>query len=163
MTDADNLYAKFHGRGPTQTTEVRTVISSRSDLAELGELCELDVHLMTDEKVKLKFPLSGRNVIMLASSPDGRQLYFEGGNQYVDLDQLRMGGSEWLRDSMALGVLMVVTYRTEKGFDKFELTDYFHKLGEETGQKPVLTYDTINHLLSVHGGQYQVKPEGIVN
>jgi hypothetical protein len=163
MQDADQLYQQFHGRGPKQTTEVRTVISSRDNLAELGELAELDVHLMTDEKVRLQFPKSGRNVIMLCSSPDGRQLYFEGGSQYVDLSQLGMSGRDWVRDHMALGVLQVVTYRTEKGFDKFELIDYFHKLGEVTGQKPVLNYDTINHLLSVSGGQYEVRPEGIVN
>lgn len=161
--ESDRLYKDFHGKPPTQTTEVRTVVSSRSDLAELGDLAEMDVHLMTDEKVRIQFPINGRGTILLCSSPDGRQLYLEGGNQTVDLRQLGMSGRDWVRDQMCLGVVLMVTYRTEKGFDKFQLTDYFHKLGEVTGQRPVLNYDTINHLLTISGGQYEVRPEGIVN
>jgi len=64
---------------------------------------------------------------------------------------------------MAIGVLYELTYQTEKGFHKFKLTEYFHKLGEETGVQPYLIYDPNNKLLSISGGQYVVKPEGIIN
>jgi hypothetical protein len=64
---------------------------------------------------------------------------------------------------MTLGVLVECTYQTEKGFQNFQLTDYYHHLGEETGVQPFLLYDPNNQLLSVSGGQYEVKPEGIVN
>lgn len=74
-----------------------------------------------------------------------------------------MGAEKWKRDRMILGVLYELTYRTEKNFDHFKLTEYFHKLGEETKQKPMLEYDTLNDHLSVAGGQYHVKDVGIVN
>jgi hypothetical protein len=64
---------------------------------------------------------------------------------------------------MMIGVAYELTYQTEKGFQNFKLTDYYHKLGEETGVQPFLLYDPRNQLLSISGGQYQTKPEGIVN
>ena len=161
--DSRRLYKKFHGKTSTETVEVRTPVKSRTDLAELGVIQELRVVTVPKEKFEIPFPEEGKDSVMLCSSPDGQQLYFEGGDQTLDLRQLGLDGSKWMRDFMVIGVLTMVTYRTEKGFDKFELTDYWHKLGEDTGVQPMLVYDTINNLLSVVGGQYEVRPEGIVN
>lgn len=176
--DADRLYEQFHGRPSTKTTQVETRLRSRDRLSELGDLVELRVVTPTGKKATLVqdstglwhttrerrpvYPAANRNTPMLSSSPDKRQLYIEGGVQAVDLDALGLDG-DWRRDSMLLGVLTYVTYRTEKGFDEFQLTDYYHKLGEETGDEPVLVYDSINELLSVAGGLYEVTPDGIVN
>ena len=176
--DADKLYQDFHGRPSTKTTEVHTKLKSRERLSELGDLVELRVITPTGKKATLvqddtgmwqpshqkqpSYPDVNRNTPMLSSSPDRRQLYIEGGVQEVELGLLGLGG-DWKRDNMLLGILTHVTYRTEKGFDKFQLTDYYHKLGEETGDEPVLTYDTLNGLLAVVGGRYEVRPEGIVN
>lgn len=163
MADADRLYEDFHGRPPTQTTRVLTKTRMRTDYTELGPLTELKVHLLTGKRKKLPFATDCAEQIMLCSSPDGQQLYFIGGDQTIDLGALDMDGREWVKDSMVLGVLEMVTYRTEKGFDHFKLTDYYHELGEESGMQPLLIYDNINGLLSVAGGQYEVRPEGIVN
>ena len=42
-------------------------------------------------------------------------------------------------------------------------TNYFHKLGEVSGKLPHVTYDTINKLLGIVGGEYEILPEGIDN
>jgi hypothetical protein len=99
----------------------------------------------------------------LASSPDGRQLYIVGGDQSLDLSALKMSGKKWERDSMVLGVLDEFTYRTEKGFDNFKMSDYYHHAGEESGVQPMLVYDNINRRLSIVGGQYRITLRGVEN
>mgnify|MGYP001593857753 FL=1 len=126
----------------------------------MGLLVEMKVATLTNLEATLRFDKDAPN---LCSSEDGRQLYIEGGDQELGLKALKMEGEKWLKDSMVIGVCIEVTYQTEKGFQNFKLTDYFHHLGEETGGQPFLLYDPNNKLLSISGGQYQVKPEGIVN
>jgi hypothetical protein len=99
----------------------------------------------------------------LCSSEDGRQLYIEGGNQEVPLKSLKMDGPKFEKDSMVLGILTEVTYHTSKGFHKFRPTDYYHRLGEESGLQPTLLYDPRNKLLSISGGAYRVEDIGIVD
>jgi len=157
------LYESFHGKPSTKVSTIKQVTYSRDDLAQLGVLISIKVHLVTAKQAEIKFPESGRDSVLLCSSPDGTQLYFVGGDQTLDLHQLGLAGRKWFRDSMVLGVTTEITYRTRKGFDKFQMIDYYHGLGEDTDEKPMLIYDTINSELSVAGGQYEVKPEGIVN
>lgn len=94
--------------------------------------------------------------VLLCSNEDGTQLYFVGGDQSINLKSIHMDG-RWERDSMVLGVIYEVTYRTEKKFDKFKLTDYYHRLGEETKEEPTLRYDKLNEKLYIDGGQYKIK------
>lgn len=102
--------------------------------------------------------------VLLCSNEDGTQLYFVGGDQSLPLDDLKMGsGTDWLKDHMTIGVIDEITYRTRKAHDDFEVIDYFHQLGEETGRQPLLAYDTMNQALSISGGQYKIKAEGITN
>ncbi len=162
--DSDRLYEDFHGKPPTQTTVIETEVLSRDDVALLGPLSEIEVKSPAKRSlVKIPLDPDGRDRIMLTSSPDGRQLYFDGGDQTMDLAKFGMNNRRWKRDHMTLGVLHKVQYRTRKGFDEFELIDYHHELGEDSGEQPMLCYDNLNAQLSVWGGQYEVKPEGIVN
>lgn len=158
-----NLYESFHGKPSRRTTTVRTTSQSREDVAQLGILVELKVHLLTGKRATIEFPDRGVDRVRLCASPDGRQIYFVGGDQTINLRRLGMDTDEWARDLMVLGILFELTYRTRKGFDKFALIDYYHALGEETGMQPLLLFDTLNQELSVAGGQYNIKPEGIVN
>ena len=73
-----------------------------------------------------------------------------------------MDGPEWVKDSMVIGVLYEVTYQTEKKFDAFKLTDYWHTTGEDSGVQPMLLYDPYNKLLSVSGGQYHIETKQLV-
>ena len=92
-----------------------------------------------------------------ASNEDGTQLFFVGGDQSLDLKAVKMDGDDWLKDDMIIGVLYEITYRTRKKFDKFQLTDYYHELGEETGAQPLLRYEPLSPKLYISGGQYKIK------
>lgn len=159
-TDADAMYESFHGQPPTETVEVVEELREHGHLATLGTLVELKLQSMAGKDVSIEWT---KDNPYLASNEHGTQLYIVGGDQTVDLKALGMAGDKWEREHMVLGVCHEVTYRTRKGFDKFRLVDYYHNLGEETGVQPMLAYDTVNDKLSIVGGQYEVKPEGIVN
>jgi hypothetical protein len=154
------MYETFHGKPSTETLEYVEEHHYHEHLAELGDLTEMKVATVTGLDITVSFDGAGTK---LSCNETGNQLYFVGGDQSIDLDGFKMNTDEWLKDHMLLGILYQVTYRTEKGFDEFQLTDYYHDVGEETGVQPVLLYDTLNQTLSVAGGQYQVKDVGIVN
>ena len=162
-SEAAKLYEDFHGKPSERLDIVEESIHFHGHLAALGRLVELKIKTPTRIRATLAFAEEGPDVATLASSEDGRQLFIVGGNQELDLRAIEMDGSAWLRDLMDVGELVEVTYHTQKGFHKFEPINYFHKLGEETGVKPRLLYDTRNKRLLIAGGQYEVKPEGIVN
>lgn len=158
---ASELYEKFHGKPSERIDIVEEAVHYHEHLTALGDLVELKIKTPTRIRATLRFPDEGAPT--LASSEDGRQLFVVGGDQKVNLRDIEMDSAQWRRDMMDLGELLEVTYHTVKGFHKFEPTNYFHKLGEETGVKPRILYDTRNERLLVAGGQYAVKPEGIVN
>lgn len=157
---AARLYQDFHQKPADSVTTFVEEEYHRSDLAELGDLVSLVVETLSGYRATVLFDTDPPK---LASSADRGQLYIKGGDQALDLGALHMSGPEWLRDDMVIGVIKKITYRTEKGFDEFRLTDYYHHLGEETGVQPFLRYDTLNRRLHVSGGQYRVKHEGITN
>lgn len=157
---SSEMYETFHGRPSQEIVEVEQDIHYHSNLAQLGTLTELKIATVNGKDVTLN--MGGTN-IQLSSNESGNQLYFVGGDQSLPLEGMELDSDEWMKDSMVIGVLYELTYRTEKGFDKFELTDYYHALGEETGVQPMLVYDTMNKAVSLVGGQYQVKDVGIVN
>lgn len=173
MPQAEQLFEKFHGREPSKILEYEEEVNYHGNLTELGDLAEIKVPTLTGLDVTLCFLTeeqrdSGQYPILeavkLCSNELGDQLYFVGGDQSLPLSDLGMGeGTKWFRDSIIIGVLSELTYRTEKGFDKFQLTEYYHALGEETGEQPMLVYDTMNSRISVAGGQYKILPQGIVN
>lgn len=154
------LYADFHQKPADSVTTFVEEEMHRSDLAELGDMVSLVVATLSGYRATIVFD---DDPPKLCSSADRRQLYIKGGDQTLDLGALHMSGPDWLRDDMVIGVVTKLTYRTEKGFDDFQLTDYFHHLGEETGMQPFLRYDTLNRRLHISGGQYAVKHEGITN
>lgn len=155
MSGSDGMYRTFHGRAPNRTIEYDETLEYRSEFAELGKLLELrfrdggNTITLTDFKA-----------CQLACTPDGRNLYFVGGNQSVSLEDL---GIESDKDYIELGECTYIKYFTRKGFHDFEPVEYWHKLGEEDGIRPVLAYDSINRKLFLLGGNYECKPEGIVN
>jgi hypothetical protein len=127
----------------------------------LGELRELKVATFNKKDVTITFAKSGTT--KLCSNEEGTQLYIVGGDQSLDLKAMGLTGDQIDKDFVALGVIHELTYQTKKEFHKFQLVDYYHELGEETGYQPILTYDTMNKSLSISGGEYRIKPEGIVN
>jgi hypothetical protein len=67
------------------------------------------------------------------------------------------------KDKVFIGSAQQVTYRTRKHFDDFAEIDYVHDFGEDGGQLPAVVYDRLNLTIEFAGGDYEIKPEGIVN
>jgi hypothetical protein len=163
-SDAAALYETFHGSPSTETLELTQDLHYHSHLTVLGDLVELKVKTFSGKQATISFSADDpEGSTKLCSNEAGTQLYIEGGDQSLDLAGLGFNQAQANRDSVAVGVLYELTYQTKKHFNKFKLTDYYHGLGEETGYEPILNYDTMNQLLTVSGGEYEIKPEGIVN
>jgi hypothetical protein len=156
------LYEQFHGRPSSETLEYHEEIEVPDELAGLGDLTEIKVATMSGLDVTLSFE---DDPPKLCSTPDGKQLHIIGGDASLPLDKLKMDGDKWLRDSMVIGVLYELTYRTQKDFRRFSLTDYFHKFADPKEKRsdvePMLIYDSVNKQLSVSGGQYAISKPGI--
>ena len=99
----------------------------------------------------------------VASEPNARQLYIVGGNQFLDDKRLIELGADPEKDICDLGNCYLIEYFTQKRFDKFEPTNYWHHFGEKTGVQPRLMYNRIYKGLFLAGGEYVVKPAGIDN
>lgn len=64
------------------------------------------------------------------------------------------------RVAVKLGKLVSVAYETHKGGEK---ATWEHEFGEEGGKRPDLVMDAKTKRLHIVGGDYDVKPEGIVD
>ena len=163
-----DLYESFHGKPADKVTLVREEIEMATDLEPLGVLVNYRVATLTGldaflgtpdaeaERMEFDETTADAESVILASNRAGTQLYFVGGDQSLPLDKLKFTG-DLVKDDMIIGVLYEVTYRTKKKFDKFELTDYYHHLGEESGDQPMLRYDSLSPHLHVSGGKYKIK------
>ena len=152
--EAKKLYRKFHQTGSHGHRDVAITTAVPTHLAQLGRLIE--VHVAAP---KGNFVLAPKGVT-LTSTPDGKQMYFVGGDQVPPLSQLGVDGS---KVHVCLGTLKKIVYLTRKGFHNFEPVEYVHRMGEEGGVPPELNYDTQSKLLYLVGGTYRVKPAGITN
>ena len=157
------LSASFHGVPAHSITEIHSREHRHTWLAQLGTLTELVVRTVSGYKAVLNFKGSGNKEVFLASAENGKQLFFEGGDQSLDLRKLHLDSAKWKRDSMVIGTLEKITYRTRKKMHRMETINYYHKAGEDSKVRPLLLYDTLNQRLSLAGGQYVVKAPGIIN
>ncbi len=161
---AAEKYEEFHGKPSDRIIEIAEEVHEHLNLTELGDLVVLKVRTVTDLDATISFETGkGEFPVKLACSEDGKQLFFVGGSQELDLATLEMDCDELIRDSMLIGELYMIHYVTKKAFDKMEETEYFHEFSEEGGPLPVLILDYVNQKISMSGGSYEVKPEGIVN
>ena len=169
---AEQLFEDFHGFPSTGETVYETVEWEPDSYGQLGDLVEIKVATIhgKDITVAAPDPATGdlASVVKLAGAEDPdepgtfKQLYFIGGNQGLDVTRMGFSSSE-KRHHMLIGVLYELTYQTKKKFHKFKLTDYYHHLGEDTKNQPCLIYDPYSCRMAVVGGDYSIRPEGIVN
>lgn len=176
LDQAARLKTAFHQQGPKELLESIDSIAYRKDFAVLGDLISLEV-----------IPPRGGRVVTLSwespaprvdSAPDGRSLYFLGGDQSVNLERFGLPRKAE-RDLVMLGECRKIAYFTHKGFHNFEPTEYRHKfgtvdrrpdlleswqreLGRSQGRFPSLAFDALNERLLLVGGAYKVHREGIV-
>ena len=155
--EAAAMYETFHQKAPGHVIEYETLVKYPSNYAELGKLIELRVFL---DDANPDFPFTRFGECEVITTPDGGNLYFNGGDQAIDFAALDIGGD---KDLIELGPCTYICYLTTKGFHDFAPTKYWHRFGEEDGILPKLGYDRLNRTLFLIGGNYQVKREGIVN
>jgi hypothetical protein len=179
LAAAAKLSEKFHGRPAKEVETIRETIHYHKNLTKLGDLVRIVIDTPTGLMATLTFNTSDdKRIVRLCSSEDGKQLYFRGGDQEINLKPLGMDGPRWTRDKIELGRLHEfpddvdegsIVYRAKKAFNNFRTTDWWHKAGEETsrkvgpGARPVLVYDFRNKLLELIGGNYAVRAPGIIN
>jgi hypothetical protein len=157
----------FHGRPVKEQIEVEEKIRTHDWYVSIGPLIKLIIKPITKKpkkRVPLPFHQTEDGQVHLFCSPDGLQFYLRGGDQELDLDAFGMGeGSKWYRDHILIGEAVEITYRDKKKFNSFKLTDWYHKLGEETGDKPTLAYDSFAKKLSIIGGAYRIEMQDLVD
>jgi hypothetical protein len=175
---AAELYERFHGtpskevikvleaEGISKTEAVKlAALIPPEEYAGLGDLIELRALTYgndTSSAARISFdPDNAKERVRVCSNPEGTQLYFIGGNQ--DVAELARAGADIGFAMVDLGECIYLEYRTRKAMDKFQAVNYYHELGEETGERPHLLYSTAHKRLYLVGGAYTVKPEGIVN
>ena len=156
IDDAVSMYEKFHQQAPARIIEYEESVKYSGSFAELGKLKKLRVYL---DKRNPNFEFTGFGDCQVISTPDGQNIYFNGGDQSIDLAALDISSS---KDIVELGPCRYIEYHTTKGFHDFAPVDYWHLFGEDDGIYPRLGYDRLNRRLFLIGGNYQVKREGIV-
>lgn len=100
-SSAASLYESFHGVPSTQTLEVEEQEADHEHLTLLGRL--VDCWVITLTGFLAHFEFDEDPPVWCSSSEDGRQLYFAGGDQEIDLAAFKMDGSEWIKDRMVIG------------------------------------------------------------
>lgn len=175
--ESERLYKTFHGADPKFVTDVRTELFSHDSYAKLGDLISFTVIGDDGREYDAATPnpdiASKEDVVSLAASPSGRQLYFIGGDQEINPASFGIKGHAAHKDLICLGRLKAMCYRAAKEMHDFELIDYTHKSGENlspSGKRylskdalPYLNYDALNKQLSVAGGAYFITGRGIEN
>lgn len=98
-------------------------------------------------------------VVWLSAGEDNKQLFLSGGDQALDLKALGFTDRDF-RDSMLIGTIIRVWYRTRKKFEGDEEVDFYHDFGKEgsKGVYPVLAYKPKDQppSLEVIGGRYSI-------
>jgi hypothetical protein len=149
IDEAAELSEAFHGRPAETITEYEDVLHHHSVLMEIGPLGLIKLKDGTD----LEFD----DDTMLGSNEAGTQMFIVGGDQSVDLDQFPE--VDPTKEAVCLGKVKKIEYFTSKHhLGRIDETPgwYKHTLGEESGELPMLDYDTVNGLLSFVGGSYHI-------
>lgn len=152
------LYESWTGEPSTHETVVVDTIHAHAHLTDLARLVAFKLRGVRGQ---LKFT---DHSTRLCSNETGTQLYIRGGDQAINLDDFNTVSNRRIdptKDSVVLGEIEYLYYSARKPFLGKEHTKtgvYKHKLGEETGNRPVLLYDTRSALLSISGGSYYIKP-----
>jgi hypothetical protein len=165
LEQAADLYREFHGRDPKEILEYQESELARRDYTALGDLVELHFTTPAGTLAKVEFAESGKDVVKVVSSPNGRQLYLIGGDQDLSPD-LEKFGADPSKEIVDLGDAIFISYDAQKWQTDFKSTIWEHKLGEESGVFPRAFFDRRNpHEPKIFfaGGNYRVERPGIID
>lgn len=132
------------------------------DYAQLGEVLALYVKPGRGTAVQQINFRSGERPL-LVSDESRRQLWLVGGSQDVS-NSLGVFGATAGEGLIELGELRRIDYKQRKEHVPHpDHDEWRHELGEDSGVRPVLLFDMRHKRLLLRGGEYEVRPEGIVN
>ncbi len=153
----EEMFETFHQKPAGHILTYDEQVRYADKFAEMGRLMELRCFL---NDANPDFAITRFGETKAVCTADGKNIYFIGGDQAIDLKALDIGGD---KDMVELGPCTYIAYFTTKGFHDFEPTKYYHQFGEENGILPVLAYDRLNRSLFLIGGDYRVERPGIIN
>ena len=166
---AIEAYKDFHGREPEELLEFETKTHYPGRTAAIGELISLKIRVPAGRVSDGGRVVTVKNFngAMLTRHPSKVQLYVEGGDQSLDLDEFGLSNSD-AHEVEYLGHLVEVTYYTVKdhlGREGGE-ANYVHKFGvnEATAEKtecPRVNYRVADEQIEFSGGGYTIPSEGI--
>lgn len=122
------------------------------DYAQLGELLALYFKPRNGGQVQ-QITFSKGSLPLVVAAESARQIYFVGGNQA--LSSFATG---------ELGECRRIDYKQRKEHvPDPDADEWRHAFGEESGVRPVLSYDARNKRLLLEGGEYRIESAGIIN
>jgi hypothetical protein len=160
------VFEDFHGFKPSEVVTVTKHIHHHEHLAAAGVLTHLDVWGVDDKGHQI----SGFKGAFLAFNESKNQLFVEGGDQSVNLEDFGIDSPHELE---TLGRVTDIGYQTNKTHlgDEGGEAVYVHKFrttndnGKHVVVKiaryPDLIYDVRNEQLLFSGGSYEILREGI--
>jgi hypothetical protein len=158
---AVRLFQKFHGKDPNGIAEAQRSAVIREDYTTVGKLIALcfddfgwPEKKITNEWDKLPAITFENDNVKLASSPNGKQLYFIGGRQNLDVCLADFDGVDPEKDFIDLGEAFVIVYEARKAHNKFEPTDWVHPFGGKKKERPRVMYDKLKKEMFLVGGEY---------
>jgi hypothetical protein len=180
-SSAASLYSSFHGRDSQETVVIERDEHYHENVAGLGVCCGVIVDCPSAGIVTIGmsgYEWQGRvpkgkwhksdggfveadpnaEDVLLSSNEDGTQLFFDGGDQALDISVLGLKGAAADKESIVIGDVSFIAYETEKEFDGFELVQYVHQFSEDSGGPlPQLRYERLNEAMYLDGGSYFIK------
>jgi hypothetical protein len=161
-----DVFKEFHGYPADEVVTVSKRVHYHKHLAAAGELVGLDVWGIDETGHHLK----GFSGALLAFNEKKNQLFIEGGDQVINVDNF---GIDEPHEMETLGVVTKITYfanKTHLGDEGGEAV-YGHRFRttNENGKHVVVTmtrypdliYDVVNEQLLFSGGSYEILREGI--
>lgn len=177
--EAIKLTEGFHGRPVGETFTTVTPIKFHNELAVLGELEELGFVTANGGILELPFKRNrhsgGKDNCVLVCASSRTQIEFAEGNQKITFTRqavksLGLGSWDLNKQYIDVGEVAYIAYWT----DKHHLTGpkyqkdgapYEHWFGKQIkrSKRPRLTYDVLNEHITLVGGSYTIRDEGIFN
>ncbi len=171
------LFHELYGRNPTAADLREDFTGSPADrysihhephmpagdYAQLGKLDALHVKPISGGQVMtISFPKADRPLVV--SDETARQIYFVGGDQDVREALQSFDARANAAGLLELGEARRIDYtqRKEQVPDP-DVDRWRHEFGEETGIRPTVLFDPRHKRLLLEGGEYKIRPEGIVN
>lgn len=180
-TGAASMYESFHGQPSTEELVMEREERYHEHVASLGICCGVVIETIFGKVAAIGLSgyvfsarepspvrsLKGGFVLkdnqaeqtLLTSNEAGTQLFFDGGDQTLDLEALGFKGELVEKESLVIGDVTHISYETGKVFDgKPEKAQYVHEFSEDSrGPLPVLRYDRVNEQLYLDGGSYVIE------